>query len=77
MRDGHGNSLSPEQEADVKARQPAKQDAEGQFAPSQAKPNPGGLASANPVVLSGDGDATPGNGHGRDRDRDPSASRSG
>jgi hypothetical protein len=69
MRDGHGNSLSPEQEAEVKSREPAKQDAKGQFAPSQAKPNPGGMTSANPVVLSGDGDATPGNGHGRDRDQ--------
>ncbi|WP_129156038.1 hypothetical protein [Bosea sp. Tri-44] len=75
MRDGHGNSLSPEQEADVKSRQPAKQNAERQFAPSQAKPNLGGLVSANPVVLSGDGDPTPGNGHGRDRD--PSGPRSG
>ncbi|MFC5418169.1 hypothetical protein ACFPOB_01190 [Bosea eneae] len=69
MRDGHGNPLSPEQEAAVKSRQPAQQDAKGQFAPSQAKPNPDGLVSANPVVLSGDGDATPGNGHGRDRDQ--------
>lgn len=68
MRDGHGKPLSPEQVAEVKSRTPAQQDAEGQFAPSQAKPNPGGLTSANPVVLSGDGDATPGNGHGRDRD---------
>lgn len=33
-------------------------DARGQFAPSQAQPNPRGLASANPTVLSGDGDAT-------------------
>lgn len=74
MRDGHGKPLSPEQVAEVKSRTPAQQDAEGQFAPSQAKPNPGGLTSANPVVLSGDGDATPGNGHGRDRD--PNGSRS-
>jgi hypothetical protein len=75
MRDGHGKPLSPEQVAEVKSRQPARQDAAGQFAPSQAKPNPGGLVSANPVVLSGDGDATPGNGHGRDRD--PTGPRSG
>ncbi|MGX1786125.1 hypothetical protein ACWIGM_05270 [Bosea sp. NPDC055332] len=74
MRDGHGNPLSPEQEAEVKARKPAKQGAEGQFALSQAKPNPGGITSANPVVLSGDGDANPGNGYGRDRD--PSGPRS-
>lgn len=33
-------------------------DARGQFAPAQGKPNPRGLASANPTVLSGDGDAT-------------------
>jgi hypothetical protein len=75
MRDGHGNPLSPEREEEVKSREPAKQDAKGQFASSQAKPNPGGMTSANPVVLSGDGDATPGNGHGRDRD--PSGPRSG
>lgn len=75
MRDGNGTPLSPEQEAEVKSRKPAQKDAEGQFAPSQAKPNPGGLTSANPVVLSGDGDATPGNGHGRDRD--PDGPRSG
>lgn len=75
MRDGNGNPLSPEQEAEVKSRKPAQTDADGQFAPSQAKPNPGGLISANPVVLSGDGDATPGNGHGRDRD--PDGPRSG
>ena len=50
--------------------QPAKRDAAGQYAgPPRTSPNPGGLASANPVVLSGDGDATPGNGHGRDRER--------
>lgn len=75
MRDGDGNPLSPEQEAQVKSREPAKTDARGQFAPSQAKPNRDGLASANPVVLSGDGDATPGSGHGRDRD--PAGPRSG
>lgn len=68
MRDGYGNPLSPEQEAAVKSLEPAKQDAKGQFASSRAKPNPDGLVSANPVVLSGDGDATPGSGHGRDRD---------
>lgn len=43
-------------------------DAAGQYGESAASPNPGGLASANPVVLSGDGDATSGSGHGRDRD---------
>lgn len=45
-----------------------KHDAAGQYARGTADPNKGGLHSANPVVLSGDGDATPGNGHGRDRD---------
>lgn len=75
MRDGHRNRLSPGEAAQVKSRHPAKTDAQGQFAPSQAKPNPGGLISANPVVLSGDGDATPGGGHGRDRD--PGGPRSG
>lgn len=67
MKDGHGNPRSPQQEAEIRARKPpAKADAAGQYAPSQARPNKGGLASANPVVLSGDGDATSGNGHGRD-----------
>jgi hypothetical protein len=42
-------------------------DAKGQFAKTRAKPNEGGLVSANPTVLSGDGDATQGEGHGRDR----------
>ena len=47
--------------------EPAKRDAAGQYAASRrTSPNPGGLVSANPVVLSGDGDATTENGHGRD-----------
>lgn len=33
-------------------------DARGQFAPAQGKPNDGGLASSNPTALSGNGDAT-------------------
>lgn len=45
-----------------------KHDAQGQYAKSQAKPNPGGLVSANPVVLSKDGEASPEGGHGRERD---------
>lgn len=69
MRDGHGNPLSPEQEGEVKSREPAKQDATGQFAPSQAKPNPGGMTRASPVILSKDRNATRGNGHGRDREQ--------
>ncbi len=68
MRHGNGNQMTPEQEAAVRSREPAKKDAAGQYAASQAEPNADGLVSANPVVLSGDGDATPGNGHGRDRD---------
>jgi hypothetical protein len=47
---------------------PAQADAAGQYGDTHASPNPSGVASANPVVLSGDGDATSGNGHGRDRD---------
>ena len=43
-------------------------DAAGQYGDPGTSPNPSGLVSANPVVLSGDGDATPGSGHGRDRD---------
>ena len=35
-----------------------KADARGQFARRRNASNPGGLHSANPVVLSGDGDAT-------------------
>jgi len=68
MRDGHGNKLSPEQEAEIRHAGAAKSDAIGQYAPSQARPQPGGLVSANQVVLSGNGDATPGNGDGRDRE---------
>jgi hypothetical protein len=45
-----------------------RQDAAGQYGEGNATPNKDGLTSANPVVLSGDGDATSGNGHGRDRD---------
>lgn len=75
MRDGDGNRLTPEQEQASSSGRPAKKDAAGQFAPKQAEPNAGGLSSAHPVVLSGDGDATPGNGHGRDRD--PAGPKSG
>ena len=45
-----------------------RRDAAGQYGEGRASPNKDGLSSANPVVLSGDGDATSGNGHGRDRD---------
>ncbi len=45
-----------------------RQDAAGQYGEGKPSPNKDGLTSANPVVLSGDGDATSGNGHGRDRD---------
>lgn len=45
-----------------------RQDAAGQYGEGTPSPNRDGLTSANPVVLSGDGDATSGNGHGRDRD---------
>ncbi|MET3892282.1 hypothetical protein ABIE41_003358 [Bosea sp. OAE506] len=45
-----------------------RQDAAGQYGEGTTTPNKDGLTSANPVVLSGDGDATSGNGHGRDRD---------
>ncbi len=45
-----------------------RQDAAGQYGNGDPEPNEGGLSSANPVVLSGDSDATSGNGHGRDRD---------
>jgi hypothetical protein len=43
-------------------------DAAGQYGETLASPNPSGVVSANPTVISGDGDATPGNGHGRDSD---------
>lgn len=45
-----------------------KRDAAGQYAEPNAKPNAGGLVSANPVVLSKDGEASPEGGHGRERD---------
>lgn len=45
-----------------------KRDAAGQYGEGTPSPNKDGLSSANPVVLSEDGDATSGNGHGRDRD---------
>lgn len=57
-----------ESKAEVRARSAPKSDAAGQYAASQASPNPGGVVSANPTILSGDGDATSGQGHGRDRD---------
>lgn len=60
---------------DATSGTPAQRDAQGQYGHTKAKPNAGGLHSANPVVLSGDGDATVGNGHGRDRD--PKGSKSG
>lgn len=47
-----------------------KHDAAGQYAKPNAKPNPGGLVSANPVVLSKDGEASREGGHGRERDAD-------
>ncbi|MFA6968413.1 hypothetical protein [Bosea sp. (in: a-proteobacteria)] len=52
----------------TRAAQRIKQDAAGQYGKGTPSPNKDGLTSANPVVLSEDGDATSGNGHGRDRD---------
>ncbi|KPH82180.1 hypothetical protein [Bosea vaviloviae] len=51
-----------------RAAQRIKRDAAGQYGEATTSPNKDGLTSANPVVLSEDGDATSGNGHGRDRD---------
>jgi hypothetical protein len=48
--------------------QAIKADAAGQYRAGRTAPNKDGLVSANPVVLSQDGDATVGEGHGRDRD---------
>ena len=62
------NELDEKLDRQAKAGKPAQRDAKGQFAPTEADPNAGGLVSANPVVLSGSGDATQGEGHGRDRD---------
>ncbi len=45
-----------------------RQDAAGPYGEGRTSPNKDGLSSANPVVLSEDGDATSGSGHGRDRD---------
>jgi hypothetical protein len=52
----------------TRQKAPAQADAAGQYGDTLASPNTSGVVSANPVVLSGDGDATSGNGHGRDRD---------
>lgn len=70
------NELDEKLAQQTKAGKAAQRDAKGQFAPAEAKPNAGGLVSANPVVLSGSGDATQGEGHGRDRDTNGSKSGS-
>jgi hypothetical protein len=62
------NKLDEKLDRQPKAGKAAQRDAKGQFAATHADPNAGGLVSANPVVLSGSGDATQGEGHGRDRD---------
>ncbi len=54
-------------QAELRGAPAPKSDAAGQFGETEADPNANGVSSANPVVLSGDGDATPGGGHGRDR----------
>lgn len=65
-----GKDAARHQRDALASTESAKRDAAGQFAASpRTSPNPGGLVSANPVVLSGDGDATTGNRHGRDRER--------
>lgn len=64
MRDGFGNPLSPDQEAEIRAREPAQPDAQDQRSPSQAWPNPDAMANVTPVSLSGEGSPTPGSGHG-------------
>lgn len=71
----NGNETDDKLRKDAQSGSPAQRDAQGQYAPKGGKPNAGGLDSANPVVLSGDGDATTGSGHGRDRD--PEGSKSG
>lgn len=62
------NKLDDKLDRQAKTGKAAQRDAKGQFASAEADPNAGGLVSANPVVLSGSGDATQGEGHGRDRD---------
>lgn len=65
-----GKEAEKHQADALTSQKPAKRDAAGQYAASpRTSPNPDGLVSANPVVLSGDGDATTGNGHGRDREQ--------
>lgn len=67
MKDGYGRKLSDEEVAKITGK-PAQTDTQGQGAKPEAKPSKRGLASANPVTLSGNGDVTPGNGPGRDRE---------
>ena len=62
------NKVDEKLDRQAKVGKAAQRDAKGQFAPPEAAPNAGGLVSANPVVLSGSGDATQGEGHGRNRD---------
>ena len=71
----HSDETDRKLKRDAASGTPAQEDAQGQYAPTPAKPNAGGLHSANPVVLSGDGDATQGSGHGRERD--PKGPKSG
>lgn len=65
---GHATGPHAPFDADSSAKaERIRQDAAGQYRQGTTSPNRGGLMSANPVVLSKDGDATSGNGHGRDR----------
>lgn len=70
MTDRTGETTHPPGDSpdSSRAAQRIKQDAAGQYGKGTPSPNKDGLTSANPVILSEDGDATSGNGHGRDRD---------
>ncbi len=59
MRDGFGNPLSPEQEADIRARNSGQADGDGPFSPSPVPPNSGGRTGADAVAVADTRDVTP------------------
>lgn len=74
----NGFAMTREKEAlraQARSKTGPQADAAGQYGDADGSPNPSGVASANPTVLSGDGDATSGSGHGRDRDGRHDANR--
>lgn len=66
MKDGYGRKLSEEEVAKITGK-PAQTDAQ-QHARPHVQSGRDGLASGNPILPSGDGDATLENGPGRERE---------